>query len=109
VKELIGYKVVGRNFGSMTRDIRRAGVKYRIKKWVSRRRGCGPLAVFGTLERAINFAKINFDDYFIYKVKYTESKEHSLWDFNHENCFLPEGTLLATSVMLLKRYNVMGD
>lgn len=111
-----GYKTVrsGLLKGSFL-SISYGGIKleYRLGVITNRPEGQGPLAVFDTLESALDFAKSMGSDpadnsfLRIFLCEFSPSKDDKLW-FNHygEPVYntrnLPQGTLFADSVSLIE-------
>lgn len=112
-----GYKVVGRD--DADRFISALGeaslneqgmdtVVYKINKWTRPFPGCGPLAVFDSLELARPFALGSH----LFQCEYVQSAEYTLWYFDQNSegrtikiekmtPNLP-GTVLADKVKLLE-------
>jgi len=106
---MMGYKVVRINFDydlsyKSISQMGYAEVSYHEKKEAVPEHGCGPLAVFDSLESAQNFCKLTGlwpDHYRIWLCEYTPSDHKTLWNrFASSNLF-PLGTVLADSVTLL--------
>ena len=110
-----GYKVVepidGLGLTSAVKSVSKfgCGIIYKVDKQVEPIKGCGPLAVFATLEAAedfINFIDVDGVNWVVYKCRYLKSEKHSLWDL-HGNVSLgskwPGGTVLADKVILRRR------
>jgi len=111
---MIGYKIVsiqncfGTPYYASYSMYGGSRVFYEVGKEAKPHPGCGPLAVFSTLELACSFSGARcyqaFGDLFaIWKCEYTPSKEISVWSHHSEKWNLPEGTVLADSVILLER------
>jgi len=91
-------------------------VEYKIGEWVKRPDGCGPLAVFNTLENAKDFV---FKGTFgptrkIFLCEYESSILNYLWcrytlqdkKMRREKHLLPIGTQLAERVMLIREVGI---
>jgi hypothetical protein len=107
MKEIIGYKVLRRNLASRLEAIAEGGIFYKLDEWVYPKRKCGPLAVFNSRKRALDFMR-NYCGSVLYKVRYTESKRRELWDPFSTCDNVPTGTCFANKVMLLTRCHVRG-
>jgi len=77
-------------------------LQYKVNKWIKSRKGCGPLCVFNTIENAKDF---KWDNHTIYECLYEKSNEHKVYCGNEERSIfsLPQGTVLATKVKLIRR------
>lgn len=108
------YKVV-ENFPGKT-NLYKSCIKfmsYKIGIPTKRRKGWGPLCVFGSLERAIKFKKYmarqetlnNRHVFHVFSCHIEESQEMSIYDSmgtNYQIELLPSGTILANSVTLIE-------
>lgn len=82
-------------------------IKYLVNKFVSPRKGYGPLCVFSTLALAEKFIRTNrangyFEVLQIYSCQIIKSELDVIWNPLHriEKVELPKGTILASSVKL---------
>ncbi len=82
-------------------------VKYPIGESTKRPKWCGPLTVFETIEDAREFIwhykHLGIGDN-IFECSYAKSHATTIWnpEFRFPKCELPEGTMLADSVTLIK-------
>ena len=103
IKYTTGYKVVKkRSLISCVIVGKNIARQYKVNKWVKPVKGNGPLCVFNTIENARNF---KWDLHTIYECLYEKSPEHRVYcSVEKRNIFdLPQGTVLATKVKLLRR------
>ncbi len=117
MKKIIAYKVLKENgIGLYSASGLGKIIKYKKRGWTNNPKGCGPLAVFKTIEDAHYFydwtgRRLNR---IIYKCEIIRSRFRSLWFFKEFSYFLdgkkkkqscskfPGGTLLADKVKLLE-------
>ena len=98
-----GYKVVKKqSLVSAIIQGKDCALQYKVNKWIKSRKGCGPLCVFNTIENAKDF---KWDNQTIYECLYEKSNEHKVYCGNGERSIfsLPQGTILATKVELIRR------
>ena len=103
VKYETGYKVVKkRSLVSAIMMWTGNELQYKINEWIKPKKGCGPLCVFNTIEDAKNF---KWSDHIIYECLYEKSLEHKVYIGNEVKTIfdLPQGTVLATKVQLIRR------
>jgi hypothetical protein len=120
----IGYKIVRRENGGyysyiIDREKYFGTVEYKVGEWVEPRDGCGPLAVFETLEDAREFLAGPYKhvESCTFKCKYEQSLQQEMRCYSIyfldpfqrgylEQCMTlfsaPEGSVLADKVMLLE-------
>ena len=103
-----GYKVVrrlGDRLESCFHVKLDAVVEYRVGEWTSPNAGCGPLALFDTLEHAIEFNEKRVPRRSIYKCEYVPSPQRWLSRGYQSEVWsaLPKGTLLANAIKLEKK------
>jgi len=102
---MIAYKVTyeGRSVNAPARGV----VRYAIGETTSRPKGCGPLAVFDTLDHAAAFLVENtngFPYHAIFECHIRKSRATKLWTSNDSiSGWLPTGTILANTVTPLRR------
>jgi len=86
-------------------------VHYELQREVFPAEGCGPLALFDSLNHLRAFQRTMFYHASAYDVifycRYTPSIERSLWyrtlyDYRRQAEFLPRGTILAASITPLR-------
>lgn len=96
-------------------------VEYKIGVKTVPKEGCGPLAVFSDLIRAMEFERstfvqipmefLQFYNMELYECEYEPSKEKKMWEYWNgmklECGVLPPSTILADSVTLIKKIEVM--
>lgn len=121
----IGYKVIrtkehyDRTYLFSAIVMGRGSVQYKMDVFTHPMEGFGPLAVFDTLFNAEYFVKTrhpisrylcNSDRLIIYRCEFIRSEETTQWrkvpimgdDYKEVTSEFPEGTILASSVKLLK-------
>ena len=119
---IVGYKVVtcrgNNNLYSYSGYLKYMST-YAVNVVTNRQRGCGPLAVFSTLEAAVRFccpSPLPPNEKHIYKCEYIPSSERGLWVpaedeivrlhpgsiVRHSDKY-PPGTVFADAVMLRLR------
>lgn len=80
-------------------------IVYKRKIVNHRRKECGPMAAFKTIEDAKKFIKQNgqaCDEYLIARIDAKLSKDHQLWQGDYiYDCDLPDGTVLIDSFKIL--------
>jgi len=84
---------------------------YEIDEWTLPDASCGPLAVFDTLEHALNFITHSAVPRVIFKCKYKPAKEKKMWcykltplgvvRFTFTKAEAPKGTRLARKVKII--------
>lgn len=118
---MIAYKIVRYGVGetspyhsAFVPPYLRACVTYRPGRRSLRLRGCGPLAAFKDLEALANFLWSEYGGYMpntmaIFYAEVDPSEDNTLWKpFDipnvgvNETDYLPSGTLLCDSIMLLE-------
>ena len=89
---------------------------YKIGEWTEREEGEGPFAVFDSLKNALNFIIYNsIGNLFKCKFKKSEEKrlyftnEHGIKRYNVSVLKLPDGTLFADRVKLIKKVNLKNE
>lgn len=98
-----GYKVVeiinGKLYSFMPFPCR---LTYEIGKWTKPKKSCGPLAVFSSLEWAVDFLH-DLDGHTIYECEYKPSEDKCLWvnNIRTHKCVLPPDTQFASAVKLI--------
>jgi len=107
-----GYKAVrykDNKYWSVLVDCK-ATVQYMVNEWATHTDGCGPLSLFANYDSAVFFLKyymLSSKQYKLFKCQYIESKYIELWhsDLNAtmQTKYLPEDTILASSIMLIKQ------
>ena len=99
-----GYKVVKKqSLVSAIMQGKDYTLQYKVDKWVKPLKDNGPLCIFNTIEDAKNF---KWDTHTIYECLYERSLERNVYIKNIERkhlLSLPEGTVLATKVKLMRR------
>ena len=104
IKYTTGYKVVKkRSLISCVIVGKNIARQYKVNKWVKPVKGNGPLCVFNTIENARNF---KWDLHTIYECLYERSLERNAYIKNVERkhlLSLPQGTVLANKVKLIRR------
>lgn len=127
LEERIGYKIVRcvpclfgkRRFFSYN-IASPSKVEYFINKWAYPDCGCGPLAVFGTKEDAVDFLKtdyINFkhivdSDIKLFRCKYTSSNDPMFCRYDQFYCFamyIPKGTEKGSRVMMIEEIDLQKE
>jgi len=82
-------------------------VRYALGVTTRRPKGCGPLAVFDTLDHAVAFLVENtygFPYRAIFECHIRKSQATELWTSDgHTQCLFPKGTILANTVTPLRR------
>jgi len=80
-----------------------SAVKYEFNKWTHPLLNCGPLALFGSLRKALGYIRRCSRPFKVFKCFYIKSEFTMMHDENEwlEKEYVPEGTILADCIMLL--------